>query len=422
MVLQGDSIGQRSETVRRANLSALARDVHGRGTRSRSELGARSGLTRTGIGALVAELAARGLVSEERASPQGTPGRPSVLVQPNSSAAVVMALEIAVDSLAVTVVGFGGRIHALHRIDRPRDRSSVEETVADLVELADKVRDRQPARDALIGVGVAVAGVTRRQDGFVHFAPNLGWRDVPLGARLSEALGTRVPISIANDADLGALAEHRRGAAVGTDDVLFISGEVGVGGGLIVDGRPLTGAAGYGGEVGHLPVNPTGLPCHCGSVGCWETEVGERALLARAGRSPEGGRGEVDTVLLDAAAGVPEAIAAVDSVGRWLGFGMAGLINVLNPQLVVLGGLFGRIYPQVSETLRGELDRRALLSRLCMVRVVPAALGVDAPLLGAAELAFEPLLADPAAWMLTPARRPYVQPPDLTRPGWQPLI
>jgi len=422
MVLQGDSIGQRSETVRRANLSALARDVHGRGTRSRSELGARSGLTRTGIGALVAELAARGLVSEERASPQGTPGRPSVLVQPNSSAAVVMALEIAVDSLAVTVVGFGGRIHALHRIDRPRDRSSVEETVADLVELADKVRDRQPARDALIGVGVAVAGVTRRQDGFVHFAPNLGWRDVPLGARLSEALGTRVPISIANDADLGALAEHRRGAAVGTDDVLFISGEVGVGGGLIVDGRPLTGAAGYGGEVGHLPVNPTGLPCHCGSVGCWETEVGERALLARAGRSPEGGRGEVDTVLLDAAAGVPEAIAAVDSVGRWLGFGMAGLINVLNPQLVVLGGLFGRIYPQVSETLRGELDRRALLSRLCMVRVVPAALGVDAPLLGAAELAFEPLLADPAAWMLTPARRPYVQPPDPTRPGWQPLI
>lgn len=422
MVLQSDSIGQRSETVRRANLSALAREVHGRGTRSRSELGARSGLTRTGIGALVAELAAHGLVSEERASPQGTPGRPSVLVQPNSTAAVVLALEIAVDSVAVAVVGFGGRIHDLQRVDRPRDRSSVDETVADLVELARTVRARPPARDALIGIGVAVAGVTRRMDGFVHFAPNLGWRDVPLGARLAEALGTRVPISVANDADLGALAEHRRGAAVGTDDVLFISGEVGVGGGLIVDGRPLTGAAGYGGEVGHLPVNPTGLPCQCGSVGCWETEVGERALLARAGRSPEGGRGEVDKVLRDAAAGVPEAIAAVDSVGRWLGFGMAGLINVLNPQLVVLGGLFGRIYPHVSETLRGELDRRALLSRLCMVRVVPAALGIDAPLLGAAELAFEPLLADPAAWMLTPTRRPYVQPPDRTRPGWQPLI
>jgi predicted NBD/HSP70 family sugar kinase len=422
MVLQGDSIGQRSETVRRANLSALARDVHGRGTRSRSELGARSGLTRTGIGALVAELAARGLVSEERASPQGTPGRPSVLVQPNSDAAVVLALEIGVDSLAVAVVGFGGRIHALHRVDRPRDRSSVDQTVADLVELARPVRARLPVREALIGIGVAVAGITRRADGFVHFAPNLGWRDVPLGATLSDALGTGVPIAVANDADLGALAEHRRGAAVGTDDVLFISGEVGVGGGLIVDGRPLTGAAGYGGEVGHLPVNPTGLACHCGSAGCWETEVGERALLARAGRRPEGGRGEVDAVLRDAASGDPEAMAALESVGRWLGFGLAGLINVLNPQLVVLGGLFGRIHPQISETLRGELDRRALLSRLCMVRVVPAALGVDAPLLGAAELAFEPLLADPAAWMLTPARRARIQPVEQTESGWQSLI
>src|SRR5579862_8548406 len=330
MVLQGDSIGQRSETVRRANLSALARDVHSRGTRSRSELGARSGLTRTGIGALVAELSARGLVSEERASPQGTPGRPSVLVQPNSDAAVVLALEIAVDSLAVAVVGFGGRVHYLHRVDRPRDRFSVDETVADLVELARGVRGRPPVRDALIGIGVAVAGITRRADGFVHFAPNLGWRDVPLGARLAEAFGSRVPIAVSNDADLGVLAEHRRGAAVGTDDVLFISGEVGVGGGVIVDGRPLAGAAGYGGEVGHLPVNPAGLACHCGSIGCWETEVGERALLARAGRRPEGGRGEVEAVLRDAAAGVPEAVAALDSIGRWLGFGLAGLINVLN--------------------------------------------------------------------------------------------
>ena len=90
---------------------------------------------------------------------------------------------------------------------------------------------------------------------------------------------------IANEADLGALAEHRRGAAAGTDDVVFLSGEVGLGGGLIVGGRPLTGVAGYGGEVGHLPVNPlAGATCRCGSVGCWETEVGEEALLVRAGR------------------------------------------------------------------------------------------------------------------------------------------
>jgi predicted NBD/HSP70 family sugar kinase len=181
--------------------------------------------------------------------------------------------------------------------------------------------------------------------------------------------------------------------------VLFLSGEVGVGGGLIVDGAPLAGATGYGGEVGHVPVNPNGSRCRCGSIGCWETEVGEGALLRLAGHPPDAGREEVDAVLDEAAAGSESVLAALDSVGRWLGFGLAGLVNVFNPQVVVLGGLFGRIHPFVGDTLRTELERLALPQSREVVRVVPASLGVDAPLLGAAELAFEPLLADPAMWI-----------------------
>jgi predicted NBD/HSP70 family sugar kinase len=179
--------------------------------------------------------------------------------------------------------------------------------------------------------------------------------------------------------------------------VLFISSEVGVGGGLIVDGKPLGGAAGYGGEIGHIPVNPSGSACRCGSVGCWETEVGAWALLRRTGRSPGGGRSAVDEVLQEAESGVPHALAALDDVGRWLGFGLAGLVNVFNPRLVVLGGLFGRIHPFVIETIERELDRRALPGPRGLVRIVPANLGIDASLLGAAELALEPLLADPAS-------------------------
>ncbi len=399
MALRGDLIGQRSETVRRANLSSIVRALHVRGALSRSELVAHTGLTRTAIRGLISELAASGLVTEERAMSSGVPGRPSALVRPNPDAAVVLALEIAVDSLACAVVGLGGAVHYIARVDRPRDRFSMSETVADLADLARLVRARPAFRDVLIGVGVAVVGVVRRTDGFVSLAPNLGWRDVPLGACLAEALDTELPIAVANEADLGALAEHRRGAAVGADHVLVISGEVGVGGGLIVEGRPLIGAAGYGGEVGHMPVNPNGQPCRCGSVGCWETEVGEGALLLRAGRAPGGGRGEVDEVLREAAAGMPSALSALDNVGRWLGFGLAGLVNVLNPRLVVLGGLFGRIHPYVTATLGAELERRALPASRGMVEVLPATLGVDAPLLGAAELAFEPLLADPAGWM-----------------------
>ena len=352
--------GQRSESVRRTNLSALVHALHADGPLSRSELGERTGLTRSGIRRLVGELVAAGLVVEERGESLGAPGRPSPLVRLDPGSAVVLALEIAVDSLAIAVVGLGGHVFDLVRVERPRGHVTPEDIVADLAELARRTAASW-RRDALIGIGVAVVGVVRRHDGFVSTAPNLGWRDVPLGRLLARALRTRAPIAIANEADLGALAEHRRGAAAGTDDVIFLSGEVGVGGGLIVGGRPLTGLAGYGGEVGHLPVNPlAGATCRCGSVGCWETEVGEEALLVRAGRPADGGSAAVEAILVDAAAGDAAALAALDDIGRWLGIGLAGLVNTLNPARVVLGGRFAQLHPFIAATLEEVLDRRAL--------------------------------------------------------------
>jgi predicted NBD/HSP70 family sugar kinase len=394
-----DAIGQRSETVRRANLSAIVRELHARGPLSRSELVAATGLTRSAIRGLIGEFVIAGLATEERAEPRGMPGRPSPVVRLNPTGAVVMAVEIAVDSIAVAIVGLGGQVLELVRVDRPPGHTSVDEVVADLAELAATVRNRAWSSSNLIGIGVAVVGMVRRTDGFVSMAPNLGWTEVPLGSRLARALDTDGPIAVANEADLGALAELRRGAARGQDSVVFISGEVGVGGGIIVDGRPLTGVAGYGGEVGHLPVNPNGTPCRCGSSGCWETEIGEQALLRLAGHPPDGGRSEVEAVLREARAGSLPALGALDSVGRWLGVGLAGLVNVLNPQLIVLGGMFGRIHPYVTAAVRAELDLRALPAASQLVRIVPAMLGVDASLIGAAELAFEPLLVDPAMWL-----------------------
>ncbi len=394
-----DDIGQRSETVRRANLSAIVRELHGRGPQSRSELVARTGLTRSAIRGLIGELVLADLVTEERAAPLGTPGRPSPLVCLNPEGAVVLALDIEVDSLAVAVVGLGGDVLDHIRIDRHRGHSSVEDVCAELARLVELVRRTRPAGEREIGIGVAVVGVVRRIDGLVSMAPNLGWTDVPLGERLRAVLGDQVPMLVANEADLAALAEVRRGSARGADHVLYVSGEVGVGGGLIVDGQPFTGVAGYGGEIGHMPVNPNGAACHCGSVGCWETEVGADSLLRRAGRSPDEGRAGVDALLDDASAGSPVALAALEETGRWLAFGLAGLVNVLNPRLVVLGGQFARIYPFVDEVVEVGLDRYALPAPRRLVRVVPAILGADAPVLGAAELAFEPLLADPAGWV-----------------------
>src|SRR3954447_13379146 len=176
------------------------------------------------------------------------------------------------------------------------------------------------------------------------------------------------------------------------------SGWAAGGGGLIVDGRLMTGAAGYAGEIGHLTVNPDGAPCRCGSVGCWETEVGERVLLARAGHAADEGREGIEAVVREAAAGSATALAAIDHVGRWLGIGIAGLVNVLNPRLVILGGPNGRLLPFIRARLDVELARFALRASRALVRVVPASLGIEAPMVGAAELAFDPLLNDPAAF------------------------
>ena len=148
-----------------------------------------------------------------------------------------------------------------------------------------------------------------------------------------------------------------------------------------------------------MPVNPAGGPCRCGSVGCWEVEVGEEALLRGAGRSPDGGREVVDAVVAAAAAGELAALDSIAQVGRWLGIGLALLVNLLNPRVIVLGDLFARIHPFARTSIEAELDRRALPAARAFVRVTPAALGDDASLIGAAELAFEPFLADPAAWL-----------------------
>ncbi|HJW22501.1 MAG TPA: ROK family protein [Candidatus Limnocylindrales bacterium] len=407
--MRRQSVGQRSETVRRANLSSIVHELHLGGASSRSELVTRTGLTRSAIRELTRELIDAGLAREARGPSQGAPGRPSPIVRPEPRAVVALGLEIAVDSLAAALVGFGGDVLARTRIDRPRGGLSVDETVADLAGLAAPLVEALDERSRLVGVGVAVVGIVRHDDGLVASAPNLGWHDVPLAARIAEALEPRAPIYVANEADLGALAEHRRGSARDVDDVVFVSGEVGVGGGVIAGGRPLTGVAGYAGEIGHVPVNPSGATCRCGSVGCWETEIGEGALLARAGLPADGGRDAVDRLLAEAAAGDATAIGALEATGGWLGSGLAGLVNIFDPRLVILGGLFGRILPFVGSTVERRLRARALAAPRALVRVVPADLGVDAALIGAAELAFDPFLDDPAARLrprASAARRP----------------
>jgi predicted NBD/HSP70 family sugar kinase len=362
---------------------------------ARADLTAATGLNRSTVASLVADLASRGLVHEGEPRSRGTRGRPSPLVHLRANRVVALAIEISVDSLAAATVGIGGQMLDASRVDRPRGDGSPEQTVANAVALAEPLLSQLPRGQRLVGVGVSIPGVVRSSDGFVHVAPNLEWSAVPLAQHVAAALDRPVPVLVGNDADLGALAEHSHGAGRGADNLIYLFGEIGVGAGVIIGGRPLRGAAGYGGEVGHMVVNPDGIACRCGSRGCWETEVAKEALLRRAGSRAYDGRDAVERVLAAAAAGEPEALHALDRVGYWLGVGVASLVNILNPERVILGGLFARLHPHVHGTIHAALQRHALAPAREQVEVVPAAMAADSPLLGAAELALAGTLADP---------------------------
>jgi len=391
--------GSRAAVLRRQNLSAILKTVHVRGPLSRAELGTECGLSRNTVGVLVTELVARRLVVELPPERLGFPGRPSPVVAPDVNGVRVGAVEIGVEGLTVLVAGLGGAVHARDRVDWHGIVPTPEEVANEVVALLSNLIASQYAERKLAGVGVAVHGLVRRADGFVAFAPNLGWHNVPFGAVLQRRLPQGVPVFVGNEADLGALAEHMRGAGVGSQDSLYVGCEVGVGGGIISRGRPYEGVKGYAGEVGHMTINPVGHPCRCGSLGCWETEVGEEALLRRIG--PLGATATktlVEDVLREADAGDRRVLAGLDEHGRWVGIGLSGLANMLNPDRIILGGLFSRMFPYVEERIRWEMNHRCLEAVREQLEVVPAFLGPDSAVLGAAELALTEVLSDP--WRL----------------------
>lgn len=385
--------GTNQENVRRHNLGTLLHHVHRDGQVSRAELTTRMALNRSTIAALVAELESLGVTEQTKPSSESRTGagRPSADVRPSPVGPYVVAIDVGVDRVVIARVGLGGVIQrrALQPIVGEPSVDVVQHTVRRMIH--DVVEDAA-STSALVGVGISVPGLVRRSDGLVRIAPNLGWRDVAFSSMVADDLGLGVPVMIGNDADLGALAEHQRGAGVGLTDLIYVCGNIGVGAGVIAGGAPMPGAGGYAGEVGHLPYEPGGEECHCGNRGCWETEVGA-VTIAKAIGWP------LDQVLslgeqLD---GYEKATPELREIGAHLGRGLALLVNMLNPQVIVLGGYLSSLFPLVQDEAIAALRALALQASSESVTLRLPGLGRDSVLLGAAEIAFNDLFVDPVA-------------------------
>lgn len=385
--------GTNQEAVRRHNLATVLEHVHRSGGVSRAQLTERMGLNRSTIADLVRELETLELVTqstpEVNSGQRLGAGRPSIDVKPAPESVFVLAAEIGVDTMDVARVGLGGQPLDRMSTTTPGD-GDPERLVDTLVEMMRMMLRTARAGSRLVGVGIAVPGVVTDSDGLVRFAPNLGWHDVPLTDLVATRISDRVPVHLGNDAELGALAEHTRGAGRQYSDLIYLSCDVGIGGGVIVSGAPMRGASGYAGEVGHQPFNPAGRTCRCGNVGCWETEIGSHAVAEAVGcpigemhRLPE---------YLQPGNEPPEALRAL---GRSLGLGLGGLVNVFNPEVVILGGVLRWVLPLVHDDVLATMRDWALLAPAEQARIELPSLGGDSVIIGAAELGFTDVLLDP---------------------------
>ena len=394
----GSALPADQTTVRRANLGVVLRHVASTGSRSRAQIAAETGLTRGTVSSLVAELIELELLREtgETTSHRGV-GRPGVALE-LADVVVGVGLEVNVDYVAVSVEDMTGAVRYERRSYRENRGSAPHPVLDRLGEAARTALDAAQAEGLRpVGISVAVPGLVEEASGTVVFAPNLGWEDVPVSSELEDRLG--IPVHVENESNLAALAEHWTGAAVGIDDFVCVFGEVGVGGGVVLGGRLFRGAHGFGGEFGHVSVDPEGQRCACGSRGCVETLVGQESIARAAGISPMTGlsRGLTDELVRRAGEGSPNVVRALSDAGRWLGIALASTFNVLDLQAVVLGGCFGPLAPWLVDDVRRTLEERSLAARSGSFDVLPSAFGDGAAVRGAAALSLRHVLDAPWA-------------------------
>jgi predicted NBD/HSP70 family sugar kinase len=401
--------------IRRNNLEVVTRHLAMAGRASRADIAAGTGLTNSTVARLVSELQNLGLVREVGTAPARGAGRPGAWVELDGTNLLVVGCEVNVHRMVVRVCDLGGRLRA--HIVRHVNASSMSATAVTkrlgrlCRQMIGQVMNTLPQRTSIVNVVAAVPGIVDDSTHTVIVAPNLRWTNFPLAAVLGDALDLAgVPVMVGNDANFAALAELWSGLHPGVDDLVYVTGDVGIGGGLIVGGRLLASANGQAGEVGHMTLDPAGPECACGRRGCWESYVGLDALRASTGQrartvSPSA---FIASVAQLAGAHDPDTLAALSSVGTWLGFGLSNLINLLGTQRVILGGYFAELSEWILPAAYASLSEHVFISQPIDSLVATSTLGSGAAATGAALYAIDRLLSNPT---LLDGERQRIAPP-----------
>ncbi|MBB4661625.1 ROK family transcriptional regulator [Conexibacter arvalis] len=372
-------------SLRDRNRGQIVAELRTAGRLSRAELARRTGLSRSTVSTLVAELQARGLVGEREvdgAGPQG--GRPPVLLGLERTAGAVLGIDFGKRHVRVIVVDLAHAV--LADLERPMatEQSATEgfDAAVDLTEQA--LAEAGVAPGELIGAGMGVPGPIESASGEVGSSAILpGWVGVQPTDELQRRL--ELPVATANDANLGALAELTWGAGRDVADFLYVKVASGIGGGLVLGGELYTGAGGIAGEIGHTMVDEHGAVCRCGNRGCLETVASTRAIVDLL----EPARGErlaIEQAVALARGGDRASQRVIGDAARAIGVVVAQVCNILNPAKVIVGGDLSAAGDVLLDPLRDEVSRHAVPAAGGRVEIVPGVLGRRAEVLGAAAL------------------------------------
>lgn len=396
--------------VRRHNLALVMAHLRTAGARSRATIAAETGLTKATVSSLVAELVERGLVAEGETE-RGAVGRPSQQVDLHGGAFFTVGAEVNLGYLAVVALNVRSEVVADRWVPLRADETGAGVALPRLAALVLEVAGELTGAGAeLVGVTVAVPGLVERSTGQVLGAPNLGWSPTAVVETMRALLGDPAcPLLLDNEANLAARAEVESPGRAGVEDLVVLTGVVGVGAGIVAAGHLLRGRRGFAGEVGHLQLDPAGRRCGCGRRGCWETVAGLDALLEAAADEGDPVRDQtLDLVqrleLLSgrALAGDRRTLDALQRTAEWLGVGAGILLNLFDPELLVLGGYFALLGPWFAEPLARSLPERVFAPQDGGCRVEPSSLGFTAAARGGALEALTRIFDDPTA--VTPAR------------------
>jgi len=395
--------------VRELNLSLVIRFIHNEAPVSRSQIAQATGLNKSTVSSLVEDLLERKLVHETGTNSVGT-GRPATLLEINPAAGGIIGIELGVDFIAIALADLTANIlwKQLVSID-PYDAQ--ETTITKILGLTDKAIDICYKDHGLIlfGLGLSAPGTVDLEQGALVFAPNLQWRNVPFRELFLKH--TRLNFYIENDANAAAVAEHLFGAARNSDDFIFVVVGIGIGGGLFLNGNLYRGKNGFAGEIGHTPIvaEPYQNPCHCGNLGCWETYANQSSLISRVQTRLESNRESIipefmaeqksllSISIIKQAADENdiEVLEALGETGTALGLGFASLIDVFNPEKIILGGTLSSVGKYLLPSIKETATKHSLSDVSPKADIMLSAFETDAILIGAISIVVDDILSNP---------------------------